>query len=696
MTIIVAKFIPEDKENAISVSRNYRIYSQINPIYTPIAISSYQENISFGALDPQNLNRYFRYSLNKLDWSLWQEFIPDFSTGANIRTIMFDTTRPLFIEVKFEYTDGTSDILSEPVIINSCSFSVQTRTAQPVKSYEFQIKATSEMGPTLDLDKLATFRPYAVNSSNQLNIGMSYQANLMFGHEVVYFRALPDLTSGDFVFKEWTIQNVNDRKCIKVMVPNNEFPDNKPKFNEFGFDFEQPFEVHIDNSYFQLIFGINAKPRVRDFMYIPIMDRMFEVKSSYVFKGFMLEPIYWKLSLVKYKPSVDMVIDQKHQNIIDDLITSAETLFKPMVESEIANTSLHQQFDTSTTRKDPVRHSISNEMKIKPFNRTFMYNNLIDRYYDASQIDDTTSVYTVETITNTNKIEIVENPTVIRAYQDSLLFLAWRSNLINDGDKMKLGSTERFIKISGQLDSQGNSMNYIEIEAHATNTLDKQRNSLIDYTGTKPTLTYVCNSTALNYKIKSSLTNNMTINFSFKLSPNTIQTTFLNGYNNETSQGIDLKWINGQLTTGIQVQTDDKIQLSINDLVTSFPLGLNLLPNIWYSMIITISKEFRQAGCYIYKYTQDLANKDNWNNIELIKEYKFEGKDFTNFTTNSLWKLPAGAHLISNIRIIDSLIRQEQFEYLVTQQIITNLGTKLQLIDNCKERLDLPYISMNR
>ena len=77
----------------------------------------------------------------------------------------------------------------------------------------------------------------------------------MFGHDVVYFRTVPESDSGDYIFKEWTLFKNVDRKCIKILVPGNKFPSNDPKFSEFELDFQLPFEIHIDHRYFQSIFG---------------------------------------------------------------------------------------------------------------------------------------------------------------------------------------------------------------------------------------------------------------------------------------------------------------------------------------------------------------------------------------------------------------------------------------------------------
>jgi hypothetical protein len=63
----------------------------------------------------------------------------------------------------------------------------------------------------------------------------------------MYARAVPMAVGKDVVLHEWTLYDVDEPCTIKVIVPNNEFPDSKINFNPFGLDFEMPFEVGFRN-----------------------------------------------------------------------------------------------------------------------------------------------------------------------------------------------------------------------------------------------------------------------------------------------------------------------------------------------------------------------------------------------------------------------------------------------------------------
>ena len=70
----------------------------------------------------------------------------------------------------------------------------------------------------------------------------------MFGFETNYYSVQPQSRSKDVVLKEWTLFDVVEEQCVKVMVPQNQFPDNKVNYDPFGISFEEPFEIHIDKT----------------------------------------------------------------------------------------------------------------------------------------------------------------------------------------------------------------------------------------------------------------------------------------------------------------------------------------------------------------------------------------------------------------------------------------------------------------
>ena len=130
----------------------------------------------------------------------------------------------------------------------------------------------------------------------------------MLGIPIYYIKVAPDLDTADYTFKEYALHNVESIKQIKLMIPDGEMPSSNPKLTEFDFDWETDWEVEISKTQFAAAFGDEAFPKQRDFIYIPMMKRMWEVNSAYDEKkdGLMWRSTTWKLALVKYNESTNV------------------------------------------------------------------------------------------------------------------------------------------------------------------------------------------------------------------------------------------------------------------------------------------------------------------------------------------------------------------------------------------------------
>ena len=124
--------------------------------------------------------------------------------------------------------------------------------------------------------------------------------NKVFGLEANYYSVQPQGRGKDVILREYTLFNVVDEKCVKILVPQNQFPDNKINFDPFGLQFEDVFEVQMDKRYFESIFGRGSQPRKRDIIYFPLTNRIYEINSTYLFRDFMQAPVYFKMELKKY------------------------------------------------------------------------------------------------------------------------------------------------------------------------------------------------------------------------------------------------------------------------------------------------------------------------------------------------------------------------------------------------------------
>lgn len=188
----------------------------------------------------------------------------------------------------------------------------------------------------------------------------------MIGIPCYYFRVLPDHDSKDLTFKEYVLHEVSDVKLIKLVVEDGQMPSSRPQMTDFDFDWDTDWEVEVGKSMFAGAFGNEAFPKQRDFIYIPMMKRMWEVNSAYDEKqdGFMWRPVTWKLGLIKYNEKTN--VDQgQFEEIIDNWIVNKYEDFhkNELIEQEresgtaetqspqFASTNLYNIFISDAVRK---------------------------------------------------------------------------------------------------------------------------------------------------------------------------------------------------------------------------------------------------------------------------------------------------------------------------------------------------------
>lgn len=339
------------------------------------------------------VERSFRWSRNNQTWSMWLEFDPDAPTDL----LAIQPNSPLYIEFRFQLASAVENpceqgtAVSPPASIDSVAFElsrdVSAYTA-PNTRPAVACGCSDELcqSPIVFFNDKFTFDPYAVNKGLNLYQDLSKMVNTMFGHEVQYVRTVPKQRERDVVLGEYTVYGDGNVRCLKVLVPNNEFPDAKPTFNQFGMDFEVPFEIHIDRVYWETNFGKNTMPQQYDVLLFPLMNRLYEVQSTYVFRDFMYQPLYYKVALVKAQNRANRDLGSEIQDSIDEMSVSTLELFGDEMNQERDRVVKPQQYMTITSESDPIRYSVHKQLEIPRYD---LYNNwvlLTQNYYDMEAL----------------------------------------------------------------------------------------------------------------------------------------------------------------------------------------------------------------------------------------------------------------------------------------------------------------------
>ena len=220
------------------------------------------------------------------------------------------------------------------------------------------------------------FQPYNnLDCALQLQQQLSDSVACMFGIPVYYFRCEPKRESVDYTFKEYVLHNVSAVKQLKLVIKDGQMPSSNPKLTEFDFDWETDWETEISKTHFATAFGDDAYPKYGDFIFIPMMNRMWDVNAAYDEKneGLMWRSTTWKLQLVKYSDStaydhndfgnfIDSLIPQTYENAFGQFETIEQERISqsPQVSAPMfAATNLYDIFMEDAIRKQYTKNDVA-------------------------------------------------------------------------------------------------------------------------------------------------------------------------------------------------------------------------------------------------------------------------------------------------------------------------------------------------
>lgn len=181
--------------------------------------------------------------------------------------------------------------------------------------------------PTMTTDEQALlYNPYQQSSALNLLNKLSNDAQMIFGHPVIYFVTDPDIKGHDYSMHEYQLYNIVCEGDLKVSVNNNEFPDSQITMNQFDLSLFENMEVHITKEQFKKVFGVQRRPGKEDFMYFCNLSRMFIVDHVTQFRGFNNNSVYYKLILKKYNQKANVQPDNVEIKNKLDMLTQNSTI----------------------------------------------------------------------------------------------------------------------------------------------------------------------------------------------------------------------------------------------------------------------------------------------------------------------------------------------------------------------------------
>lgn len=324
-------------------------------------------------------------------WSAWEPIVIESGNVSDITSlfqrIIKEDVIPFDIQFKCIRRSSASGIRTlDKVEINFTPSIVEISSTSDVPSCSTaHCTNTSSLSSGILINSSENlFTPYNLTDpAKKLYFDMCCAVSEMFGHCVRYFKTTPRVDSADTILKEYSLFDISDVKDIKILIPDNELPDNAIKYIPYDMDFGDSFEIHIVKSQFQLAFGQDSLPEEKDFLYFPLMDRTYEVHSAYSLKDFMGVEAYYKVSLFKWQDKQNVLRTDQIDSYLDDLHVNLEEILQPKTSEEYTNVTKPQQNATNIIgNSDYTRATINPKLQIIKEDIKNYYTIIAQDYYD--------------------------------------------------------------------------------------------------------------------------------------------------------------------------------------------------------------------------------------------------------------------------------------------------------------------------
>jgi hypothetical protein len=717
---------------------NYRIISWSQPWKNVESFNGWI--IDTSGEDPPHIFLYleYRWSINGSNWSLWSQL-----TEASVQALSISPDNSLWIEVRMTavsdenaspyYPPGTP--LSPPIILLDFEFDLTYKTVDPrdLMSNPPAPLCSKELTnyPIVFSDCNYTFRPYDINRAINLYQDLSKIVNNVFGHEVVYYSVQPQGRGKDVVLKEYTLFDVVEEKCVKVMVPNNTFPDAALTFDSWGLNFNQPFEIHIDRKYFEGIFGKGSQPRKRDIIFFPLTNRIYQIDSMYVFRDINNYPVYFKIQLVKYEIKKNTsFVDPVAESALLDYTVNTQKLFGEEIENQEIELTKPQQYSVTSQRRleDPIRSYISKGLPIIEYDLNNNWTIVFNNYYDLDKlfIDEQNMVDPASpALLDFERDAVRWKADPVLTETDERSFMCWfrtrnfldRSKLVPKPapkltitiDTIGTGEiTYTTYPIPHKLSLGENPNGFISILGDATRSGGFEILEIVDQ---------------FRFKIKDNGAAAPVTTAGWKAQKAQSRILF-DGYYGGQGLHIDFIWSGSNAVTSPTdnnyIQTGS-FRIKINNLEVYSPFGAGIASTIgqfvpsvddWYGFVFNFSNIFRQYSLKVWQLTYDPDNPlAQTSDLSLIhsmdgvtsQAYTFNilpviDNDYDSpfyGTNNYSYKTSSCPLWATNYRFFKHMVEEEKQSTMLNQNIIGDAHLAI-IIDNAKPVLKLPKVARNR
>lgn len=606
-------------------------------------------------------NREFRWGTDGVTYS---DYTP--LTNANLSSLILNPDKPFWIQYRYEQVgEGTLEF-------ESISLELITDGGVICKVPQIQCDTEGCVGvPNLVVDCCErSWNPYNLSRASSIYNQLSAVTSNLFGFCVDYFKTKSDQRSKDVILKEYSLFDVISEAEVKILIPDNELPTREIQFNPMMMDFPVQFEIHIVKSAFEQVFGIGAKPEMRDYLYFKqYMNKMYEIDAVAEADDFLYSGSYWRVSLVPYQQRTavgfDNSIEGKNAELHTEALVSDIDKFKHERENEFADTRKPNQYNTiGSLSNDYTRRILDKKLIIKEEN---IYNEwtIISKYHYelGSMIRGSEAIkYRYNqgwSQTDDRAFTFWANPQYASPIGKNVLILS----IVDKEGKVQFNTDE--LPVFGQALSVGD-----WVSVSGTNSYNGIH-KIIEINGNSIVLdeSYIDNITIGTPKFNKETSNNFIVYENELLPP----TNFVS-----------------------MTYTSNWFIIKINETYYKWKISQSLIKDEWYAFVINLNATARQLSLFIYN-TQthpDAINPEFTSKLtKIFNETKVY--DPVNIIGNQSWKLLGCQTNLTNIRIWKKPIEEELHSLILSQYVVKDTHLTL-LLDNASPELLLPKASNPR
>jgi len=294
------------ENNSVRMFEDTFVYLQTSFNSFDIDLLHVNINIDESIMDYfQILYSYSFDKINYADFKVKSEFVID--NPGNISyyiAIYFKKITPTDLQKPLTlYQQQNVNNINYHIQLDSLVYSDLEPTTPPIIEYKFTdeslIKFQSLYEIVNQFPKWNFYDGQSVTVNRWLN-----QCNAiaeMYGHTCIYFKTEPVESEIVHTFANRVFRNVTSIKKLHILSPGNELPQDRVVYSDWDMPLQDDFVIHVVKQKFEQAFGENTLPLEKDYLFFPLINKLFRVAAVQPKNGFMGKIGWWETFLSKFE-----------------------------------------------------------------------------------------------------------------------------------------------------------------------------------------------------------------------------------------------------------------------------------------------------------------------------------------------------------------------------------------------------------